>query len=249
VSIPVLAGHDVVFMLEPKPGCSLEGYVGYRWSRIGSESVTTHEPRLMMKVPESGLIAIGVIAYGLGKAGTASRMFWSLPENGLSPLAGDAWHLLTDGRASKFSCLSNDGVTGKPYPMAVIRNGKVNSILYDCSLDVEISSIRGISFYYRYECELPVHTGFWNRRIGLRIGLSDGTTIEQVPEFNWDGKPGEYRYAWVYFFMPVSALFPAKTPDIIRLKTIEIVFGAQHPSDIQFAMDGFFFEMKPQHHE
>jgi len=49
--------------------------------------------------------------------------------------------------------------------------------------------------------------------------------------------------------MPVSALFPVKASDIIRLKTIEIVFGPQHPSDIQFAMDGFFFEMKPLQHE
>jgi len=249
VNIPVLAGHDAVFVVDPKPGCSLEGFVGYRWSKIGSESVTTHEPRLMMNIPESGLITIGVIAYGHGKAGTASRMFWALPENGLSQVAGDVWHLLTDGRASKFSCFSSDGVTGKPYPMAVIRNGKVNSILHECSLDVEVSSIRGISFYYRYECELPVHTGYWNRRIGLRLGLSDGSTIEHMPEFNWDEKPDEYRYAWVYFFMPVSALFPVKASDIIRLKTIEIVFGPQHPSDIQFAMDGFFFEMKPLQHE
>ncbi len=240
-SLPLIAGAETVFKIEQKNGDMVEGYIEYQWSVAGKASFITRVPELTLRTSDSGRMRIGVVARRPGRVAAGSRVFMVVPKAD-QVVAGIEWRLLTDGENAVVSSTLTGGVSGMVFPTAVIGNGRVNSLLCEYQASLSTVGMKGFSFFYRYECELPVHTGFWNRRIGLRIELSGGQSVEYIPEYNWDDKPSEDRYTWVKFFAPLESLFPVRIPDLMRIETIAVVFGPQHPADIIFSLDGLYTE-------
>jgi hypothetical protein len=184
-----------------------------------------------------GRFRLGVQVFARRAAGIASRTLCVLPAG--RPLAGCAdaagWRLAGEGMTS----LEVDGsrsVTGTACLCATVRGGTLSVLRREFPAMLDLGGAAGISFFYRYACDLSILCGARTRTVGLRLVTANGERHEFIPDVEFKGEPSEDRYDWVYFAAPRESL--SIGPDLGPVAALEVVFGPAAPADCIFRLDG-----------
>jgi parallel beta-helix repeat protein len=238
--VPVAGGRVLLTVSDPSPEHA--PFAEYDWDLGSGRHLGTREPRLEVPFVAAGLARVCVTARGRGAAGSVSRTMAVLPRG--TPIAecseAAGWELRAPA-GSSLQAEREPSASGRGSLLATVRRGRRCSLATDLRADVrdgaDLARGSGVAFYYRYSCELFVHTGKRNRNVGIRLLSRDGRAHERWADLSWDRAPSEERYDWVLFtarwedFGGEGPLEPASA------RRLEIGFGPDEPADCLFRLD------------
>ncbi len=237
-------GTEVKLSIRGPGGEQPPGLDDFTWDFGDGEGLATTEPHAAHRFYRPGRWRLSVTARGRRRAGIATRCLCVLPRGQrIADTADPAhWRLASDSSpaASRPAAATLDldrsqSVLGLGSLRATIRHGTLNTLTLDLGRGLDLRGIGGLSFFYRYACELFFISGKRTRTIGLRLIGADGSAAEYIPEWNAEDIASEDRYEWVYFPVPKTALKGIET--MARAVALQVVFGPEAPADTLFWLD------------
>jgi parallel beta-helix repeat protein len=234
---PATAGREARISVVDS-GPEHEPFTEYLWDLGGGVYQKTREPELATSFADSGLVRVCVTARGRGVAGSASRTVCILPPG--VPIAGSAdassWRLDAP-QGSTLRVEREPSVTGRGALVAEVRGGLISTLATELPAAVDLSRGSGIAFFFRYACELFVHTGKRNRSVGLQLRARDGIAHERFAALSWEKAPSEERYDWILFRAPWADFRGPAPLDPAAVRSIEVLFGPDEAADCVFRLD------------
>jgi parallel beta-helix repeat protein len=238
-SVPT-AGRETSLSLAglEREGRRAEG-IAVDWDFGDGTRERTKAPAVSHLFARPGRCRVSAKAVVPGAAGIASRMVCVLPAGSRLGDCSDAgpWRLAAEGPGA-LEVDRTRSVTGTASLRVTVRGGRLSVLSHAFPQARDLSTARGISFFYRYGCDhLAILSGKRGRRVGVRLLSVDGRR-EFLPDTVFTGEPSEDRYDWVYFAAPLASFEGAAGAGLASVSSIEILFGPEVSADCIFWLDG-----------
>jgi len=178
-----------------------------------------------------------------GTAGIATRVLCVLPRG--NRIAGcdsaTPWQL-SGAKGAALGVDKSLSVLGGGSLAVAARQAGLCTLQHRFPEACDLSCCSGISFFYRYTCELFAHTGKRGRNVGVRLRSGSRGFFEYMPIFPPFPEKSEDRYEWNLFQAAKSSLRAEGAPDLARVTDLEIIFGPEEPADFAFHLDAVIGE-------
>jgi len=230
---PVVAGCQTTLRVEGHGS----GAALYRWDFGDGTNAVSNQPSIAHTFAAPGALRAVATVLGSGKAWLATRVIPVIPRGTtIAPCdTAEGWGLLPADRGS-LGCDRRSFAEGEGALVISARAAMGLSLVRHLAAPADLSSSTGVCFFYRYACELFVHTGKCNRIIGLRLHSGSAGAFHVRRRWSAERAPSEERYDWAFFTAAWTEMEREGSPELSRITDLEILFGPEEPADLVFRL-------------
>jgi parallel beta-helix repeat protein len=215
-------------------------FTRHLWSFGDGAAAETREPFVDHVFARPGTFRVCVTRVGAGAAGIGTTLVCALPRGSRIAGCADArdWSLEADGAVEAvLKADPGDSVLGSGSLLVTAERAGACALSRRFPAPIDLSRCSAVSFFYKYACELFVHTGKHGRSMGMRLRSGDQGFFQYMPEIPPFFDRSEDRYAWVCFRAPREEWTAVGSPDATRITGLEVLFGPEEPAALQVRLD------------